>query len=256
MDFREGLRDVFDDGDVGDGAALEEVEVIQHASVNVGEWEKGNGNIGFGMKDDVLAGIGDVGTEVGVREHDAFGLAGGAGSVNDGGELRGNDVGYALAVRGDVRGAGSGEEGFVAKEFFGEGVAGSGNNDVLDVSELLADLEKFSELREASDEDNLRAAMIQDVGHAVWRFVEVDGDGDRGGTIDGEIGGVPFGTIGSEDADAIAGFDAEFDETIGQAGDATKEFLGGDGFPAVGGAVHLGALGGMLIDGAEKSGRE
>ena len=145
-----------------------------------------------------------------MRKHDAFGLAGGAGSVNDGGELRGINIRDALAVRGDVRGASSGEQGFVAKEFFGESIAGTGNDDVLKVGELLADLEKFFELREASDEDDLRAAMIQDVGHALWRFVEVDGDGDRAGTVDGEIGGVPFGTIGSEDADAIAGFDAEF----------------------------------------------
>ena len=170
--------------------------------------------------------------------------------------MRGNDAGDALAVRGDFRGAGRSEEGFVAKEFFGEGVARGGNDDVLDVGELLTDLEKFFELREASDEDDLRAAMINDVGHAVWGFVEVDRDGDRSGTVYGEIGGVPFGTIGSEEANAIAGFDAEFDETIGQSGDAAEEFLGGNGFPAVGGAVHLGARGGMLIEGAEKSCRE
>ena len=255
-DFREGLRDVFDDGDVGDGAALKEVEIIQHAPVDVGEREKRNGDIAFGMKNDVLAGIGDVGGEVGVREHDAFGLASGAGSVNDGCELRGNDVSNALPVRGDVRGAGSGEEGLVAKEFFGEDSAGAGNDDVLDGGELSADLEKFFQLREASDEDDLRAAMIKDVGHAVGRFVEVDGDGDCAGTVDGEIGGVPFGTIGSEQADAIAGFDAEFDETIGQAGDAAEKFLGGDGFPTVSGTVHLGAQGRMLVEGAEESGCE
>ena len=191
-----------------------------------------------------------------MREHNAFGFAGGAGSVNDGGKLRRNDSGGAFAVGGDVRGAGGGEKSFVAKEFLRGGVAGTGDNDVPQVGELLADLEKAFELRKASDEDDLRAAMIEDVGHAVRGFVEVDGNGDRAGTVNGEIRGVPFGTIGSEEADAIAGFNAEFDETIGEAGNAAEELLGGNGFPAVGGAVHLGAWRRMLVKGAKKSGRE
>ena len=111
----------------------------------------------------------------------------------------------------------------------------------------------FSNWREARDEDDLRAAMIQDVGHAVRGFVEVDGDGDRTGTVDGEIGGVPFGTVGSKDADTIAGFYAEFDQGIRQTRHAAKEFLGGDGFPALGGTEHLSARGRMLIDGAQES---
>jgi len=105
----------------------------------------------------------------------------------------------------------------------------------------------------ASDEDYLCAAVVEDVGHAVGGFVEVDGNGDAAGAADGEIGGVPFGAVGSEEADAVAGFYAEFDEGIGQAGYSAKEFLGGDGFPTVGSAEHLGARRGMLFDGVEEA---
>src|SRR6202035_5538050 len=98
-----------------------------------------------------------------------------------------------------------------------------------DFLEGVANCEEFLELFVACDEDYLRAAVIEDVGHAVGGFVEVDGNGDAAGTGDGEIGGVPFGAVGSEEADAIAGFYPEFDEGVGEACYAAEEFLGGDG---------------------------
>ena len=105
----------------------------------------------------------------------------------------------------------------------------------------------------AGYEDDLRAAVVEDVGHAVGGFVEVDGDGDAAGAADGEIGSVPFGAVGGEEADAVAGFYAELDEGVGEACYAAEEFLGGDGFPAGGATEHLGARRGVLFDGVEEA---
>ena len=106
----------------------------------------------------------------------------------------------------------------------------------------------------AGDEDDLRATVIEDVGHAVGGFVEVDRNGDAAGAGDGEIGGVPLGAVGGEEADAIAGFYAELDEGVGEAGNAAEELLGGDGFPAIGAAEHLGTWGRVLFNGVEEAG--
>ena len=108
----------------------------------------------------------------------------------------------------------------------------------------------------AGDENHLRATVIEDVGHAVGGFVEVDGDGDAAGAGDREIGGVPFGAVGGEEANAIARFYAEFDKGVGEAGYAVEEFLRGDGFPAVGAAEHLGARRRVLFNGVEEAGGE
>jgi len=105
---------------------------------------------------------------------------------------------------------------------------------LLDLFQGVADFEEFLQLFFAGDEDDLSAAVIEDVGHAVGRFVEIDGNGDAAGAGDGEIGSVPFGAVRREEADAIAGFYAEFDEGVGEAGYTAEEFLRGDGFPAVG----------------------
>jgi len=65
---------------------------------------------------------------------------------------------------------------FVTEEIGGEIVAGSGDDDLwLDFFEEIADFEEFLELFVAGDENDLRAAVIEDVGHAVGRFVEVNG---------------------------------------------------------------------------------
>src|SRR5208337_3605441 len=171
FDLDEGLRDVLNYGNVGHRAAAEYEHVVERAAINVGEREKGDPQIRVRLEDEVTARIGDVGAEIRVRQHDALGLAGGAGGVDDGSELAG---------------------------------------------------------------ENLGARVIQNIGHAVQGLVEVDGNGNGAGTADGEVGGMPFGTVGGEQANAIAGFHAEFDQGVGQPGHAPQEFLGRDGFPAFG----------------------
>jgi hypothetical protein len=86
------------------------------------------------------------------------------------------------------------------------------NNDLFEFGKLLANVEKLLELRRTGDEDDLGAAMFQDIGHAVGRFVEVDRDGDGAGTVDGEVSGMPFGAVGGKKTDAVARFYAELDK--------------------------------------------
>ena len=134
--------------------------------------------------------------------------------------------------------------------------ADAGYDDLLNFLEGIADCEEFLQLFGAGNEDDLRAAVVEDVGHAVGGFVEVDRDGDAAGAADGEIGGVPFGAVGGEEADTVAGFYAEFDEGVGEAGDAAQKFLRGDGFPAVRAAKHLGAGRRVLFNGVDEAGGE
>jgi len=89
VDFEESLGDVFDDLHIGYGAAVKNINVIEHAAVDVGEGEKRHGNIFIGAEIEFVTGIRDVGAEIGVGEHDALGLTGGAGGVDKGGELAG-----------------------------------------------------------------------------------------------------------------------------------------------------------------------
>ena len=80
------------------------------------------------------------------------------------------------------------------------GTVGSsvGDDDVIEFGKARAAGEELLQLRRAADDYNLRAGVIQDVGHAVGRLVEIDRDGDAAGAGDGEIGGVPFRAIGGE----------------------------------------------------------
>jgi hypothetical protein len=159
----------------------------------------------------------------------------------------------AQAVRGDVRGTRGGNEGFVTEAFAGKLGAGVSDDNLFKFGEAVADSEDFLQLRVAGNENDFRAAVLQDVGHAVGRFVEINRDGDAAGTGDGKVGGVPFGTIGGEKADAIAGLHAEFDEGGRKARDATKKFLGRDGIPAAVAAEHLRARARQRVDGIQEA---
>jgi hypothetical protein len=63
---------------------------------------------------------------------------------------------------------------------------------------------------------------------------------------------VPLGAISGEDGDAVAWFDAEFDEGHGEAGDAAEKFGGGDGVPSRVAAEELGARIRKRIDGVKE----
>ncbi len=113
-----------------------------------------------------------------MREHDALGFAGGAGSVDEGGELARKNLRNAHAVGGDVRRARAGNKCFVAQTFAGNVGTTVRDNNLLQLGKIGAGGEQLLQLGRAHDEDDLGAAVFQDVGHAVGRFVEVDRHGD------------------------------------------------------------------------------
>src|SRR6266436_718280 len=140
--------------DIGESGALEDVDVVERAAIDVGEREKGERHVILGIQAEVVAQVGDVRAEIAVREHDALGLAGGAGSVDERGELTGKNVRGTQTVGGNVRGACTGDEGLVAQALGGNVRTGIGDDDLLEFGKLLANGKKVLQLCRASDEDN------------------------------------------------------------------------------------------------------
>ena len=188
---------------------------------------------------------------IGMRQHDALGFAGRARSVDERRELAREDLRGAHAIGGDVGSARCSDQSFVAQNVRGQIGGAIRNDDLLQFGELRANALEALHLRGTGGEDDLRAAVLEDVDDAVGRFVEIDGHCDAAGAGDGEVSGVPLGAIGGEETDAIAGLYAEFNESSGEASDTTQKFLGGDGLPAVGGAKHLCAQIRQGVDGVE-----
>src|SRR6266403_2615521 len=239
--------------DVGESGALEDVDVVEGAAIDVGERQERKRDVTLGIQAEVVAQIGNVRAEIAVRKHDALGLAGGARGVDDGGELTRKNSRGALAVSGNIRCARAGDEGFVAQAFGGNFRTGISDDDLFELGKVLANGKKLLQLCRTGDEDNFRATMLQDVGHPVRGLVEVDGNGNASGTGYGKVRGVPFGPIRGEKTDAIAGLDAEFHESSGKTGDAAEKFLRGDGVPAALAANHLCARVRQLVDDGQEA---
>src|SRR5439155_21468948 len=219
------LRELVNDFDVCDRHGLEKINVIEGAAVDVGERKKRNCDIVLGSEIEVATHVVGVAAEIGVSEHDAFRLTGGAGGVDDGCELARKNLRRAQTVGGDPRAAGGGDERFVAEAVGWDVVAGVGDDDMFQVLERAANFEKSGELRGTSDKKNFRFGVIEDVAYPFGRFVEINGNGDAARAGDGEVRGVPFGTVCGEEGDAIARFYAQFKKSLRQPGNAAKKFL-------------------------------
>src|SRR6266581_5047579 len=252
-DLEESLCDGIDGFDIGKGSALKEIDVVARAAVNVGERKERERDVLGGVEAEVVANVGDVGAKIAVREHHAFRLAGGAGSVDERSELAGKNLRSARTVGGNVRCARAGDKSFVAEAIAGDIGATVGDNNLLQLGKAGADSEKLLQLGRADNEDDLGSAVFQDVRHAVGRFVEINGHGDGASAVDGEVGGMPLGAVGGKETDAVAGLHAEFHESGGKASDAAEKFLGPDGFPAAVAANHLGARVRKIIDGVQEA---
>ena len=239
--------------DVGESGALEDVDVVEGAAIDVGERQERKRDVTLGIQAEVVAQIGNVRAEIAVCKHDALGLAGGARGVDDGGELTRKNSRGALAVSGNIRCARASDEGFVAQALGGNVPSGISDDDLFKFRKFLANGKKLLQLFRASDEGHFGATMLQDVGHTVRGLVEVDGNGDAPGASYGKVRSVPFGPIRGEKTDAIAGLDAEFHESSGKTGDAAEKFLRGDGVPAALAANHLCARVRQLLDDGQEA---
>src|SRR6267143_1625319 len=211
-DFEKSLGDGIDRLDVGQSGTLKDIDVVHGAAVDVSERKERERDIFRRIELEVVADVGDVGAEIRVGEHHALGLAGGAGGVDERSELARKNLRSAHTVRGDVRRARAGDEGFVTETFAGNAGTTIGDNNLFELRKIGTDGEKLLQLGHANDEDDLGAAMLQDVGGAVGRFVEINRHGDGAGARDGKIGGMPLGAVGGKEPHAVAGLYAEFHE--------------------------------------------
>src|SRR5260370_18888514 len=83
--------------------------------------------------------------------------------------------------------------------FAGDVGAAVSDDNLLEFGKAGANGEKLLQLWRANNENDLGAAMLEDVGHAVGGFVKIDRYGDGTRTVDGEIGGrSPGGGVGKK----------------------------------------------------------
>ncbi len=219
----------------------------------MGEREERQRDVRAGIEIEGGARVGNIGRHIVVREHHALGLAGGAGGVDDRAELAGEHLRGAHAVGGDFGAARGSDQRFVTQALGGHVGAAIGDDDVLELRQLRAAGQKLFQLLRAGHDDHARAGMLEDVGHAVRRLVEINGNGDAAGAVDGEIGGVPLGAIGGEEGYGIAGLDTQLDQRRGETRYAAEQLGGRDGLPCAIAAHHLRALVGARIDAVQES---
>src|SRR5947208_8080701 len=66
-DFEESLGDGVDRFDVGESGTLEDIDVIEGAAVDVGEWKEGECDVFGGIEAEIVADVVDVGAKIAVR---------------------------------------------------------------------------------------------------------------------------------------------------------------------------------------------
>src|SRR5207245_6253554 len=85
--------------------------------------------------------------------------------------------------------------------------------------------EKRNQLIPSGDEDHARFGMFQDVRHAFRRLLEIHRNSKSAASVDGEIRGVPFGTVGCEQSNAMARVHARLEKRLRKAGGGAQEFI-------------------------------
>ncbi len=133
-------------------------------------------------------------------------------------------------------------------------VTGIGDDNLLELRQFVSNGQQRDQLIFSGNENNSCFRVIQNVGHAFRRFLEINRNRDSAVTVDGEIGGVPFRTIGRKKANAIAGLYTKFEQRFGEAGSTAKKFLAGNILPGCGGPKHLGTRTGPRFDGVKELG--
>ena len=169
-----------------------------------------------GAVHDVDLGVGEeVGAEVAVAEHDAFGHAGGAAGVDHGHPLVGLDFAFAALDFGHPFVAvGDAEfeyfEGAVLAFDVGEGV------DLGVGFELVEGRAEAVEEHFGADKYRGGLAVAEDVEVGVGVEGGVDGDVDDAAHGESHVDEVPFGAVAAHGDDAVALFEAHFAEAVGE----------------------------------------
>ena len=179
------------------------------------EHEQGGGRPQVGPLDVRVAGEQDVA----VGQHAALGRTGGAGRVDDGGDVIGADGVEPALQLGllDLAGAGShvGDRGGVAGRLHA--------HDVLEAGQLAAHRLDLLELRRVLDDDRAGAGVVDHVAALLGRVRVVDRHDDDAGGQQGGVGQRPFRARLAQQRHAVAGLEAERDEAAGQLADRVAE---------------------------------
>ena len=169
---------------------------------------------------------GQLGHEVAVGQHAALGTAGGAGGVDDRGEVQrgGRRTPCLELVVGDVGAEPRQDVDRVVLD----------RPDVPQLLEVRADLGHPAQVRETLGDHGTRAGVAEDVADLRRRRRLVDRDAHRPGEPDGVVDQRPFVAGPRDQRDPVSGGDTGGDESLGHPADLVQELRGGDVGPLLG----------------------
>ena len=205
-------------GEVGDGAGAQRQEGGEGALGDVTERQEGELLV-VGADRDEGVGVAELEDDVAVREHRALGRAGGAGGVDQQGELRrlgACDQLLPQAGMRDIVGAAQRQKlverhdqrvAEICQAFHVE------DEDLGDLRAALAHLYELVELLVVLDEQEARLAVVQDVVDLLGRVGRVDTVGNAAGAHRTHVGVEPFGHRIGQDRHDLAALEAELDQT-------------------------------------------
>ena len=144
-----------------------------------------------------------------LRQHHAFGGAGGARGVDQGGEVIGLDRRLALGTSRVVDAVAEGHEVVPGQDatagLLWRRIAAGHHHHVLEGRQIATYLSDFASLLRVLDHQHPHLRVTRDVAHLVRGAGLVDAYRHRPGSHGTEVGQRPFGTIEAEDADRPAG---------------------------------------------------
>ncbi len=170
-------------------------------------------------------------------EHHALGLAGGAGGVDDGGEvIRADGLGARVHLRiAPIRGRGRAPRAGIRHHHAVHGDA-FGDPHVVHHHDffqrgLRLDGQHLLQVLDGGDEDHARARIFQQRGRLLFRQRGINRDVDCSQEHGGEIGHLPFGAVLAEDGHPVAFGDAPLSQRARRSDHVAVKLARGDGNP-------------------------
>ena len=194
------------------------------------ERQKGDAGVG-GIEVEIDWGVILVGGDVAVGEGDALGLAGGAGGVNERGQIAGLDGADEGIEDGIALGAAG--IGIVNQLAHGDGALGSGrihHDDAFQLG-LGADRVKLVELLARGNDGNAAAGVAHQFRYLLAGEGGVDGNIRGADGQSSKIGDHPLPAVLADEGDAVALFRAHPQKCRGQRPDTLIDLIRGDRLP-------------------------
>ncbi len=228
--FIHGPRKLVELGTVGDLCVVVVHHVIERAGGDVRQGKERDAGVGF-VEAEFASGQILIGRDIGVREHHAFGLAGGARGVDEGSEiagLDGTDEGIEDRIAIGARIVGPGKD--LGESDGSLGGFGVHHEDALEGCPG-ADGVQFFELLTGRDDGDTATGVGEQDGDLVTGKRGIDGNVDAIDGQDGEVGDCPFPAIFRNQGDAVAFFCTPGKEGLREGVDALVDLVGGERLP-------------------------